>query len=1107
MPFNPLHYRKTWAALGTPLDPPTYDVAAAPEQSAISLLKGILAAVGGGVPVPDHSISFVKLQQVTGPCVMGRGPANLGDVQTMVIGTGLRWVSASNTLEVTGVGRTGPFGASNTWMTAQFFQGPINVLDTDHFNIACQSNTSKRMQFDLSTMNPSTLLMIQAPFVGNGFLALMQNGNSYAQPLDGDLTALSNLGGTDTIYYRSGGDTWSPVTIGSNLTFSGGILSATAGGGGGGGSVNTAGPVNASMLAAFADATGTLIQGVTVPGPGLAYGGGQLTIADDLAAIENLTGTNTIYYRSGTSLWSAVTMGAGMIFSAGTLAVNNTLQVLGALTPSADTLPYFTGTPAAALTALTSFARTLLATATAAAALTVLGAQAADDDLAALSALTGTNTIYYRNGVGSWAPVTIGANLTFTGGTLSATGGAGGGVSTSGPVTATMLTGYADATGNLIQGITLPVAGIARSGGNLVLANDLAALEGLTGTSTIYYRSGADAWSAVTIGSGLSFAGGTLSATGGAGAGDVVSSGTGFSTSTLAGYADATGDVIRAITMPASGIALAGNAMVLTNDLASLEAATATNAIYYRSAADTWSTVTVGGGLGFADGNLTVTNTTLTALAAVTPSADTFPYFTSGTAASAAAITAAARTLLSQTTNAAMLTTLGGQPLDADLTSLASAANTNAMYYRSAANTWSPVTIGTGISFTGGTLSGTSGGGDVFKATDNIFTASNYFTGPRTVMGHNAEVGHVAKLQIHGATALALSHWSADSAGSSLFFNKSRNATIGTHTIVNDGDTLGSLTWQGSDGTVFRTAAQLIASVQGTPSAGLVPGGFGFNTRSAAGALNRCMTINADGTTTFGSMPFMLYGNLVEINSISATQGVGLQRWTADATGSMIALRKSRGTSVNIFSALITSDIAGNIQFEGATNSGFVPVAKIFAAVQDGLATSRRCSVAITAYTQAAVEKTCLTANAEHGVQLLGTTVGDNAPAGYVGEHFQFTAAELPLTDGAWSSGNSWLVPPGDWDICADAVFWIKSGQGVNNTLMASLSTTGAPTSALPWWSSIVVPSLSGQFVLHIGPTRVNVVTQTTYHVFHWHNCGAAANVTGWSSIRGRRVR
>lgn len=48
------------------------------------------------------------------------------------------------------------------------------------------------------------------------------------------------------------------------------------------------------------------------------------------------------------------------------------------------------------------------------------------------------------------------------------------------------------------------------------------------------------------------------------------------------------------------------------------------------------------------------------------------------------------------------------QPLDADLTALAALSGTNNIYYRSAANTWSSVTIGGGITFTGGTLDAVS---------------------------------------------------------------------------------------------------------------------------------------------------------------------------------------------------------------------------------------------------------------------------------------------------------------------------------------------------------------------------------------------------------------
>jgi len=51
------------------------------------------------------------------------------------------------------------------------------------------------------------------------------------------------------------------------------------------------------------------------------------------------------------------------------------------------------------------------------------------------------------------------------------------------------------------------------------------------------------------------------------------------------------------------------------------------------------------------------------------------------------------------------------QPLDADLTAIAALTGTNTIYYRSAANTWAAVMIGTGLTFTAGTLAATGGGG------------------------------------------------------------------------------------------------------------------------------------------------------------------------------------------------------------------------------------------------------------------------------------------------------------------------------------------------------------------------------------------------------------
>jgi hypothetical protein len=56
--------------------------------------------------------------------------------------------------------------------------------------------------------------------------AAVRNALEDRQPYDLDLATIANLGGTNTIYYRSGGEVpWQPVTIGENLRFVAGVLS------------------------------------------------------------------------------------------------------------------------------------------------------------------------------------------------------------------------------------------------------------------------------------------------------------------------------------------------------------------------------------------------------------------------------------------------------------------------------------------------------------------------------------------------------------------------------------------------------------------------------------------------------------------------------------------------------------------------------------------------------------------------------------------------------------------------------------------------------------------------------------------------------------------
>ena len=108
------------------------------------------------------------------------------------------------------------------------------------------------------------------------------------QPLDGDLTALSGLSGTNTIYYRSGVDTWSAVTIGSNLTFNAGVLSASAGS-----SVNT-GTVDID----FGSGLGSNEAEVVITGQAGITSTSLLNVRFELVATTDHTVNDTQYVAS-----------------------------------------------------------------------------------------------------------------------------------------------------------------------------------------------------------------------------------------------------------------------------------------------------------------------------------------------------------------------------------------------------------------------------------------------------------------------------------------------------------------------------------------------------------------------------------------------------------------------------------------------------------------------------------------------------------------------------------------------------------------------------------------------------------------------------------------
>ena len=95
--------------------------------------------------------------------------------------------------------------------------------------------------------------------------------------------------------------------------------------------------------------------------------------------------------------------------------------------------------------------------------------------------------------------------------------------------------------------------------------------------------------------------------------------------------------------------------------------------------------------------------------------------------------------------------------------------------------------------------------------------------------------------------------FSADANGSNMFFLKSRNATVGSHTILQANDVLGQTQYAGSDGNTFLTAAAISAAVDGTPASGTIPGRLTFATTiSGAASPSVRMTITSSGNVGIG---------------------------------------------------------------------------------------------------------------------------------------------------------------------------------------------------------------------------------------------------------------
>jgi hypothetical protein len=102
-----------------------------------------------------------------------------------------------------------------------------------------------------------------------------------------------------------------------------------------------------------------------------------------------------------------------------------------------------------------------------------------------------------------------------------------------------------------------------------------------------------------------------------------------------------------------------------------------------------------------------------------------------------------------------------------------------------------------------------------------------------------------------------------------LLLAKARGGSIGSNTIVNSNDFLGTVTFQGSDGAEFVEAARISAFVDGTPGANDMPGRLVFSTTAdGASSPTERLRIASDGSISLDGA--------IQSSSVGSASGLGI---------------------------------------------------------------------------------------------------------------------------------------------------------------------------------------------------------------------------------------
>lgn len=172
----------------------------------------------------------------------------------------------------------------------------------------------------------------------------------------------------------------------------------------------------------------------------------------------------------------------------------------------------------------------------------------------------------------------------------------------------------------------------------------------------------------------------------------------------------------------------------------------------------------------------------------------------------------------------------------------------------------------------------------------------------RLDLSGNLGIGTIPTVKLDVATntasnrAIYGSYYAADANGWLIVGRKSRNATVGSHTIVQNNDDLLFIEGHGSDGANFQTAGLITFAVDGTPGLNDMPGRITFwTTPDGSNVPVQRMRINNAGAILMGYS-------------------------TATATGEVLGVQKNQNAGTSMMVTNTTSGTAAR-SFIGVSNS------------------------------------------------------------------------------------------------------------------------------------------------------------------------------------------